>query len=287
MIKESTVHRENKRVVITPHQGFADFFNQKAILDFYIKRYDFVIIIVSDVSRMTLLKALFKKNSNVLIKIPKFNKFTNIFSKTKATCIICHTSSHGIICGRRFISPCIYVNYSDFTDYLNIKIGAFSNFTYWEAFRYKKENISFAHAFYLYAGFNVDLRILNFKITRDYSLEKLFFAKFIKLEKYILVHQDLQRGLVIGDALRKVSKCSSKVINIDKLSEHMIDTIGAFELADEIHLIDSSYSVLIYLLSFHNKKIMQIPKYLHLLNRAERDVNIYKNPIAPNWHFCE
>jgi hypothetical protein len=63
----------------------------------------------------------------------------------------------------------------------------------------------------------------------------------------------------------------------------MVDLIKIIENSKEIHLIDSSYSVLIYLLSFSNKKIAAIPKYLHTLNRTERDIGIYANPCAQNW----
>jgi hypothetical protein len=50
-----------------------------------------------------------------------------------------------------------------------------------------------------------------------------------------------------------------------------------------IRVIDS---ILVYLLSFYNNKIMKIPKYLHTLSRNERYLNTFKNLVSINWSFC-
>jgi len=63
-----------------------------------------------------------------------------------------------------------------------------------------------------------------------------------------------------------------------------IDYIKIIENAQEIHLIDSSWSVLIYLLSYNNLnvKVFLNESDAKLINR---DINIYKNPVFNNWTF--
>jgi hypothetical protein len=61
--------------------------------------------------------------------------------------------------------------------------------------------------------------------------------------------------------------------------------IKVLENAKEIHLIDSSWSVLIYLLS--KNIITHIPVLLNetFFKRMGRDTGIYKNPSFNNWTF--
>jgi hypothetical protein len=66
-------------------------------------------------------------------------------------------------------------------------------------------------------------------------------------------------------------------------SKIFIDQIKILENAEEIHLIDSSYSVMLYFLSFQNEKIKNIPKFLHSYSRNNRNINIYKDPQPENW----
>jgi len=70
---------------------------------------------------------------------------------------------------------------------------------------------------------------------------------------------------------------------LNGVSDMMLDQITILENAKEIHFIDSSYSVLIYFLSFHNEKIRNIPKYLHKYAMHGRDMGIYENKKPDNW----
>jgi len=65
----------------------------------------------------------------------------------------------------------------------------------------------------------------------------------------------------------------------------MIDQIKILENSEEIHLIDSNYSVLIYFLCFNNDILKNKKIYLHTYTRSDRDILIYKNPIPNNWIF--
>ena len=97
-----------------------------------------------------------------------------------------------------------------------------------------------------------------------------------------MCHEDAQRNIFL-----KQDRLSKNIpyYNLDKKSNLLTDQIKILESSKEIHFIDSSYSVLIYYLSFHNDKIKKIPKFLHSSSRVNRDTNIYQNPTPENWEI--
>ena len=105
------------------------------------------------------------------------------------------------------------------------------------------------------------------------------FSK-LNLSEYIVLHDDKNRNKVINKEISDL-----KIYELNGSSDVFIDQIKILENAKEIHFIDSSWSVLIYFLSFHNEKIKLIPKFLHCYLHNDRDLEIYKNPIPENWNF--
>jgi hypothetical protein len=272
---------KNIERVMIGHQGWADFFTQNAIYNHYIDTTDAVTILVIDEQRKLMLSKIFEDRKNVKVIVPIFIEAGQTYFDRqigKETCVICHTNLGGITCPREPNRSCKYINYDFFSNCELVKLNAFKNYTHWESFM-SKSNQSFAHTMYEYEDFDPYLRIKNFKIYRDIRSEESQFSHLLN-EEYFLVHDDADRHLCIPEDNFKINLIRA---NLNLRSTIMVDLIKIIENSKEIHLIDSSYSVLIYLLSFSNKKIAAIPKYLHTLNRTERDIGIYANPCAQNW----
>jgi len=267
--------------IIIGHQGWADFFTQNAIYNHYIDTAYAVRILVLDEQRKLMVSKMFEDRKNVEVLVPNFVDSENaLFNKqiNKETCVICHTNLGGFICPREPKNSCKYIDYDFFSNGELIKLNAFKNFTNWGSFMQKKQH-SFAHAMYEFENLDPEIRINNFKINRDIELEENQFSQLIN-EEYFLVHDDPERSLCIP---QDKFKNHLTRVNLNLRSPIMIDMIKTIENSKEIHLIDSSYSVLIYLLSFSNQKIATIPKYLYALNRIERDIGIYTTPSAHHW----
>ena len=263
------------------HQGWADFFTQNAIYIHHIDTANTVRILVIDEQRKLMMSKIFEDRKNVEVLVPKFIDSRNaLFNKqiSKETCVICHTNLGGFICPRVPKDSCKYINYGFFPNCELIKLNAFKNYANWDSFMQKKKH-SFAHAMYEFEKLDPEMRINNFKIYRDVESEENQFSQ-LDNEEYFLVHDDPERNLFIP---QNKFKNHLNQVNLNLRSPIMIDMIKTIENSKEIHLIDSSYSVLIYLLSFSNQKIATIPKYLYSLNRSERDIGIYTNPSAHNW----
>jgi hypothetical protein len=272
-------------IIIIGHQGWADFFTQNAIYNHYINiantNATAVTILVIDEQRKLMVSKIFENRKNVKVLVPNFIDSQNsLFNKqiSKETCVICHTNLGGLICPREPNHSCKYINYDFFPNCELIKLNAFKNYTNWESCMQKKK-YSFAHAMYEFEDLDPEIRINNFKINRDVVLEENQFSQLTN-EEYFLVHDDPDRNLCVPQDKFKNQLAQ---VNLNLRSPIMIDMIKTIENSKEIHLIDSSYSVLIYLLSFSNQKIAAIPKYLYTLNRMERDIGIYTKPSAHNW----
>lgn len=262
------------KVTLTHHQGYGDIFTSNSICNYYSEKYDELIIFTSSKERKKIIDSIYNGNNKIKCVIPSFMPYNG-----SDTCLECMTYGTNNMCYRNQNQKCNFIDYSQYSDYINIKIGSFNNYLMWN--EYVKNYFSFSHAFYGYDGLSDDIRIDKFKINRDYDLEnKLFNESGLIDKEYIVIHEDVNRGITIDQ-----TKTNHDVIyDLNNKSDIMIDQIKILEESKEIHLIDSSYSVMIYFLSFHNDKIKNIPKFLHK-HPHNRDFNIYKQPIADNWYF--
>lgn len=263
-----------KKATIIHHQGYGDIFTNVSLCNYYSKNYELLIIFTTDYDRKKLIDFIYKDNEKIKCIIPKFNTYdgTN-------TCVKCMSKGMNYGCPRDISQKCNIIDYTDYLDYDNIKIGSFNNYDEWEKF--KEKSFSFSHAFYDYANLDEKIRINEFKIFRDLDLEKQNFESGNLInQNYIVTHEDKNRGFLLSESVMN----NYTRYNLENKSDLFSDQIKIIENSKEIHMIDSSYSVLIYYLSFHNEKIKKIPKFLHP-HPHQRDFNIYKQPTAENWFF--
>ena len=132
----------------------------------------------------------------------------------------------------------------------------------------------FVKGFYLSYDIPYIERINSFNISRDYKLEEEIYNKFINLygNDYILYHESIENY-----------DTHKKIVNLNKISNIYFDYIKVLENAIEIHLLDSSWAAICYLLDskyklFQNKNI---PIYLY----AKRNYNqMFLDPVKlENW----
>ena len=263
----------NKKATILPHQGWADFYSSNGLINYYSKIYEDLTILVSDASRKEMIEQMFSQTPRISCIIAP----TYIGRKTSLdTCIICHTNHGDKICPRVGTTPCRFVDYSLFSnnEYDNIKLGCFKNFEKWSLIRDRSN--SFSHAFYEFELVDIRNRIDSFNISSVPQVQK-------PDGRYKVIHYDRERGIVIPEEI--LLKDRLQQIQLNNTSKIMIDQIEILENAEELHFIDSNYSVMIYFLSFMNEKIAKIPKFLHAYTRFGRDTGIYREPVPPNWYF--
>lgn len=266
-------------VNIIIHQGIGDIFNSIGLINYYSSLYEYINVIVLNELNKNIVNSIFFNRKKIKGIIPNFTNYKN--SKQPNTCIICMTNGQSNFCPRFPNCQCQYIDYSKLHGNI-IKIGSFNNYNEWEKF--KEKQISFADAFYLYNNLKSNYKLDFFKLNNNLEIEDIVYNTFIKKygTDYILIHEDNERNYFINR--NKISNSNLPIINLNKISDNFVDYTKVLINAKEFHLIDSSWSVFIYLLSY---KKLKNNIYLNetLSHSLGRDTNIYKNPKFSNWIF--
>lgn len=259
----------NSATIIT-HQGFGDLFNSNAICHYYADRYEKLIVFASNQARLEVIKSMYQDRQNISCEIPKVHRERNGID----TCLTCMSLGESLRCPNILNTHCSYIDYSFYPNHDHIKIGGFNNYPRWSSFLLNQQ--SFAHAFYTYENLNPQIRIDKFSISKN--ITRVESPTILNGLKYTIVHEDRNRRLVI-----RPEYLTLPIYHLNQQSVNLIDQISIIENSTEIHMIDSSYSVLIYFLAFHNPKIANIPKFLHLYATPSRTSAHYINPSCPNF----
>ena len=268
---------KNKATIIH-HQGFGDLFTSNSLCIHYANKYEEIVILVSTESRLKVVQSMYRNIPNIRCELADVSTHYNGVD----SCLNCMTIGSPVRCPRGG-SKCIFVDYSRFHDYNNLKIGCFDNYGQWSSFLSNKIKLgsSFSHSFYDYHNISLNDRIKLFDISRDESENNLYEQIVSSLGKeYAVIHDDPNRGLGIPNVKSNLPR-----YYLNSKSNNMIDQLKIIEQSKEVHMIDSSYSVLVYFLSFSNQNVKEIPKFLHTLGRRDRDINIYRNPTPDSWTF--
>jgi hypothetical protein len=132
-----------------------------------------------------------------------------------------------------------------------------------------------------YESNNIDyrIRIDYFNFERNYELENIKYNEFINKygKKYILFHSS-ETTCILENYINDKYKTS---INLHNISILFYDYIKILEESEEIHLIDSSWAVLIYLLDLKYKIFEHIIIYYYPLRH---NIKFFiNNPLLNNW----
>lgn len=264
-----------KKATLIHHQGFGDLMTNNPLCNYFSEMFDELVIFVLDEARKEVVSEMYKHKPNIKCVIPNLLN-ENLY---KSSCMICMAVDIPCRPESRYDGH-KYIDYSEWGDYEHIKIGCFkSEYKKWESFLYSNmdKNISFSHSFYLYENIPLEVRNTYFSVYRDHKNE-MNRMKEIPSENYVVLHDDPERNLIID---RSKINNGFHIHQLNGSSKTMVDQITILENAQELHFIDSSYSVLIYFLSLTNEKIKQIPKYFHFY--ARKNKMIYENPVPENW----
>ena len=241
------------------HQGWTDIINCLALINYYCNKYEKIYVIM-------------REDSKELVDFYTNNmKNVHIFYEEKQSIeydafnYIIHKYNHIDLKNCDFLAMGVH-------DYMrkDYFINSFRN-------NYRNGEC-FVKCFY--ESYNIPYieRINSFTVPRNYELEDITYNKFINKNgtEYILYHEVIEKY-----------DTTKKIINLNQISNIYFDYIKVLENAIEIHLLDSSWAAVCYLLDakyklFQNKNI---PIYLY----GKRSfVQMFLEPIKlENWTIKE
>jgi hypothetical protein len=158
---------------------------------------------------------------------------------------------------------------------------------------------SFIDTFYLSKGLDPKMRYTNFIIPEQIKNEsKNIYNDFIKIygDEYILIHEDpgnqtiknctytINRGN-FTQLDRKYMNTNYPIINLNLISDKIIDYYDIILNAKEIHLIDSCWANVIYNLMFNEEKLKTKPIFIHYYARSNKNFLLYESPKHESWNY--
>lgn len=221
-----------KKGLIVFHQGFSDIISCLPLVNYYSKTYEQLSIIIRED---------FKETVDFYLKgLPNVNVLYFDINRL-----------------RKYLNPSQLIDISDDTDKLfHGSYDAYRNEN--DPYRLRfNESIFYGVGFYEFYGINVMEKIQNFTITRDFESEDILYQSVIKDDDDFIVYHE--------NNINKVNKSTVyRNINLDSISSNLFNTIKLLEKAKEIHVVDSVWSILCYLLDtkyglFKDKKVYIYP----------------------------
>ena len=157
------------------------------------------------------------------------------------------------------------------------------NDKYKDAFIKKRMNATdliqwnFCRDFYETYDIPYSVRTNMFEIIRDPILETAFYDKIVKEKPYLVSHT-----LGVKEKLITV-KHTLPVYELGLTTSIFFDAIRVLEEAEEIHLIDSVWSLVCYLLDSKYKLFQHIPISVYCV----RGYDFFYDPHLPNWKIIK
>lgn len=243
------------------HQGWTDIINSLPIVSYYSNIYNKLYIIVrSDANNIV--NYYFKDCSNVTtMLIPKSeldHKFTQIIL--------------GIESSKSKPLDRIIIGCKD----------TFRNDEYKYRWQKQQEKDNWLRSFYLAYDIPYSERVNSFCLNRNIEQENNIYHNFLLKYgcNYVLYHND--SNLITSEINSIIANdASNTYVNLDKMSDVFYDYIKVIENAKEIHLIDSIWATVIYLIDAKYRLFKHINIYAYCKRNFKE---MFTDPVAlDNW----
>lgn len=140
-----------------------------------------------------------------------------------------------------------------------------------------KPNYTFERLFYESYDIPYIDRVNKFVLHRDQSAEELMYTRLVETKPYICTHTNADLQLFVNPTE------TDHVIELDKTSYVFFDMIRVLEGATAIHVIDSVWAAVCYLLDAKYSLFRHIPIYVYCHRGFER---MFSEPVQlPNWNL--
>jgi hypothetical protein len=214
------------------HQGWTDIINCLPLVNFFSKDFEKINLIVRDDAK------------------PIIDYYLSQFSNVES----CYYNKFDI---DNHLGE-IYQKYNE-TEILFFGVhDAFRRNNYVNSFLNSKPNDFFVEKFYTVYDIDYLNRINYFNLNRNIELEEKLYNDFISTHgnDYVLYHEDAGRDIILD---KNNFNSNYKWIDLDKTTYTFFDYIKILENSKEIHLIDSVWAAIVYLLDSRYGLFKHIP----------------------------
>lgn len=134
---------------------------------------------------------------------------------------------------------------------------------------------TFERLFYESYGLPYSDRVDKFLLHRDPVAEEHTYNRLVKQEPYICVHTNKDLNLLVNP------RTDLPIIELDKSSFMFFDMVRVLQHAKEIHLIDSVWAAVCYMIDARHGLLEKVPIYLYCHRNFQK---MFTEPVhLPNW----
>jgi hypothetical protein len=236
------------------HQGWTDIINCLSLINICAKRNDTLYMIFREDAK-TLIDYYIQGLKNVIpIYVPK---------------VILETTGP-----YEYIKNLVITNYEFFGEYDSGRTDRYKN-SYSSLI--KKGIYTFEQLFYISYDIPYHHRSTEFAITRNTEAEDTLYNKLVTDEPYICTHTNPELELFV------TPNTDYKKIELNKSSEIFFDMIRVLENSKEIHVIDSVWASICYLIDCRYGLFQNIPIYVYCHRGFHR---MFEDPRKlSNWNI--
>ena len=244
------------------HQGWTDIINCLSLINYYCNLYNKIYLIIREDSKEIV--DFYSKSINN-IEILYIDKY--ILDNSNIT---------------NYIQNQYNINTNELECLFHGHLDIYRNNIYKNIFylKFNPGQKCFVKCFYELYDISYNERVNSFNFERNFEIEEVKYKEFINKygENYILHHE-------IDEVNKKIDMNNNSIINLNGISNIFFDMIKVLENAKEIHLLDSVWGALIYLIDakYNLFKNRNIQIYLY----PKRGYNkMFREPLLlENWIF--
>lgn len=230
-----------KEGLIHFHQGWTDIINSLPLVQYYSGKYEKVHLVIREDAR----------------------EIVDFFTKKITNCHIHYVNKQELATPNDMLR----IVSSELAVQKDILFHGFGDFCRNDEHRgrFGSSGEHFVKKFYTCYNLPYECRVDSFDFERDYDLEEREYLKFIKTYgsgPYSLYHES---------SCRKISfekKENIKYINLDGITDNPFSFVKIIENCDELHLVDSVWASLVYLLNYKVKSLRNKKTYIYWLGRS-------------------
>lgn len=141
-------------------------------------------------------------------------------------------------------------------------------------------NDFFVERFYTSYDIDYSVRVKEFSLPRSLGLEDEIYERFVAEHgrDYVIYHEDKERGIIIDKT--QFSR-GSVWVDLNQKSDVMFDYMKVLANAKEIHMIDSVWAAVAYLVDAKYGMLQNISVRAHCVRNYH---DMYQHPVSlPNW----
>ena len=203
------------------HQGWTDIINNLALINYYSKKYDELVVVIRDDSRPILDYYVNGLKNVQMTYVPKYVLDSSLLNIPNEYDILYH-------------------GYHDRFRRDGDKYKG----------RFDEGGMYFVKGFYEFYDIPFSEKVNSFELIRDEVLEDKNYNEFISKygEDYILYHDDQETPWATGINLLNIFKDVKNAVNLNSITPNLFGYLKVIENAKELHLIDSVWASMCYLI---------------------------------------